>query len=196
MAFPALTISGVLPPFHPGSGPADRTSVSPYRTDMVMIANRFASTPHRRRILSGLLDYRQLLHDIGIRDGFQWIDGSYLEDCEKFRKQPPNDIDLVTFAERPSTAAEESKWQAFVAQYEATVFDPAATKKQYSVDAYFVDLSLPPSLLVSRTRYWFGLFSHQRTSMIWKGMLEVPLGVDDSVARAVLAAGGENATQN
>jgi len=62
---------------------------------------------------------------------------------------------------------------------------PANTKIAFSCDAYFVDLELGPEYIVDKTRYWFGLFSHKRTSHVWKGLLEIPLGDDRDDADAL-----------
>ena len=34
---------------------------------------------------------------IGIGSGFQWLDGSFLENVEMTEKRDPGDLDLVTF---------------------------------------------------------------------------------------------------
>jgi hypothetical protein len=54
-----------------------------------------------------------------------------------------------------------------------------------------VDLSQPPTHVVGQTRYWFGLFSHKRSTFQWKGMLEVTLGTlaDDANAAKILNLG-------
>jgi hypothetical protein len=49
-----------------------------------------------------------------------------------------------------------------------------------------VDLDKKPFLIVDDTRYWFGLFSHQRVTSLWKGMLSVSLQSDDDAARSLL----------
>ncbi len=113
---PSLNQSGVLPPFLPNAGPTESAAMAPYQATLVEIVQRFASSPERVSILNGLLRYREKLRSYGIIDGFQWIDGSYLEDCEKHRSRPPSDIDLVTFAERPVHCSDLSSWKDFVAQ--------------------------------------------------------------------------------
>jgi hypothetical protein len=44
--------------------------------------------------------------------------------------------------------------------------------------------------LVAAAHYWYGLFSHQRGSLAWKGMLEVEVASadDDRQAEEMLAA--------
>lgn len=152
---------------------------------MSEVATRFGGSETRRAILRGLLEYRAAVRAAGFVRGFQWLDGSFLEDVELVRRRPPADVDLVTFAQRPKNYS-DAEWREFVSLH-ASLFDPQEAKSRYRCDAYFVDLSLKPELLVSYTRYWFGLFSHQRATNLWKGMLEVPLDSDDLVAQGMLA---------
>ena len=186
---PLLNQSGVLPPFLPDAGPAQLAAMAPYEATLVEIVHRFAFSPDRVAILQGLLNYRQQLRSLGIVDGFQWIDGSFVEDCEKHRSRPPRDIDLVTFAERPPVHRDIAAWKDFVTRNKS-LFDPSANKKNFLCDAYYEDLCLPSKTVVSRSRYWFGLFSHQRTSYLWKGLLVLPLNADDVHAQALL--GGQS----
>ncbi len=186
---PPHSHDGVLPPFIPGASPTTRGAVAPYRAEMLEVIDRFGSSPTRRDILEGLLAYREALRNIGILEGFQWIDGSFVENCELIRGRPPKDVDVITFAPRP-VGLDESAWRALV-HSNMELFDPAQVKEKFSCDAYFVDLGAHPVQLVSNTRYWFGLFSHQRDTFIWKGMIEVALDDDDIEAKKLLSAGGK-----
>ncbi|MBE2295247.1 MAG: hypothetical protein IAF00_09855 [Phycisphaerales bacterium] len=179
---PAFNLSGVLPPFL-GPSPTGRTEMSPYAVSMVEVVKHFATSHERIHILTGLLDFRAALRAVGIVDGFQWLDGSFVEDVEKMRNRAPADVDIVTFAHRPTASPDE--WRRLVSDH-LYLFDPRITKAQYHCDAYFVDLDKKPFLVVDDTRYWFGLFSHQRVTSLWKGMLSVPLQSDDDVARSLL----------
>lgn len=109
-----------------------------------------------------------------------------MEDCESNRGRPPRDVDIVTFARRPTQHQKQDEWDQFVAANQ-NVFSTRTVKAAHSCDAFYVDLYLPPELVVSRSRYWFGLFSHQRSTYLWKGMLEVPLVDDDAAARILLS---------
>lgn len=171
----------VLPPFL-GEEPGDRAHMSPYPTSMVEVVQRYATSAERIAILRGLISYRSKLRDLGYREGQQWLDGSFVEDVELIRKRPPKDIDIVTFA--PVRGTQDEKMQHILENLD--IFDPERAKEQYSCDAYFVDLTVSPLLLVDTTRYWFGLFSHQRETSLWKGMLQVPMLSDDDAAEAVL----------
>lgn len=172
---PAFNVSGVLPPYC-GADPANPSQVSPYEVSMSEFADHFGTSTERIAILKGLLDYRARLLQAGITSGFQLIDGSYVEDCETIRKRAPADVDLVTFAHLPVLPKELN---AFLVA-NRTLFDPQQAKAIYKCDAYFVDLGKDARLVVEDTMYWFGLFSHQRVSNLWKGMIRIPLLSDDS----------------
>lgn len=180
---PAHTHSHVLPPFT-GTDPTVQTGVSPYDVSMMMIVDRFATSPERVRILNGLLSYRAALAAAGFVSGYQWVSGSFTENVEVDRGRPPGDVDIVTIASRPLAAADPLAWKTFVLT-NANLFNPASTKQVFECDAYFIDLNLPPVSLVSRVSYWYGLFSHKRDGL-WKGMLRVPLGSDDAPAQQKL----------
>lgn len=179
---PSFNHSGVLPPFQPDLGPTSSASMAPYQTTMLDIAKTFCSSSERARILSGLIAYRQSLRNAGIMQGFQWIAGSFLEDCENQRQRPPKDIDVVTFARRPIHVQAQQEWAEFYGS-NPQLFDQVATQDLHKCDAYYVDLYLPPEFIVSRSRFWFGLFSHQRDTYVWKGILELPLSSNDDNAK-------------
>jgi len=93
--------------------------------------------------------------------------------------RPPSDIDIVTFAFRPTKTDDD--WRKIVTE-NSDLFIPEQSKKKYICDAYFVDLSTHPVHVVNNTKYWFGLFSHQRETYLWKGMIEIPILSDDDEA--------------
>lgn len=149
---------------------------------MVEMVDKFATSPERKAILVGLLRYRDALAAAGIVDGFQWLDGSFLENIEERERRPPADIDIVTFLHRPNAAKNATAWATFVSD-NLEIFDVNRVKSAYSCHAFFVDLDLPPEVVVDHARYYFGLFSHRRVTQQWKGMLRVPLyGQDDVTA--------------
>ncbi|MFZ1326869.1 MAG: hypothetical protein WAT67_12765 [Candidatus Contendobacter sp.] len=151
---------------------------------MTDVVQHYATSSERARILTGLLDFRFELRSVGIVDGFQWLDGSFVEDVEKMRGRAPQDVDIVTFAHRPKKSLDE--WKGLMKEHR-TLFLPKETKARYCCDAYFVDLDKASFLIVDDTRYWFGLFSHQRATTLWKGLLSVPLQSDDDKARSLLS---------
>jgi len=181
---PVFNESNVLPPFSGGS-PAVPTALSPYTVTMCEVVARFGGSPERKAILVGLLGYRQALRERGLSEGFQWIDGSFVENVEISRGRPPADVDVVTFVRRPIRMKDDAAWRSFV-QGAPELFDPRVTKKRYLCDAYLVDLDKRSEMLVEDTKYWFGLFSHQRDTSLWKGMVKVPLCSDDDRASELL----------
>jgi len=182
-SIPDFTSSGVLPPYV-GSDPTVLSGVSPYRTTLVELVGRFATSNERKTILSGFLAYRAALLAIGLT-GLQWIDGSFLEDVETTESRSPNDIDVVSFIERPAALrVDQTAWEAFLAA-NANLFDINRTKTDFQTDSYFVDITMGPAAVIQQTAYWSGLFSHKRTTGLWKGMLELPLSIGQDDAQAI-----------
>ncbi len=172
VAIPPWTPTGVLPPVNLDDpvGPER----SPYQVSLVDIVLRFGTSPKRREILEGLLNLRKALHEHRFVDGFQWIDGSFLEDFELIEKRSPADIDVVTFTSVPAELAVDDSVLA--------IFDHDVVKREYLVDHYFVELNLPSRQLISQAAYWASVWSHRR-SMQWKGFLQVDLDPEfDAVA--------------
>ena len=190
---PSHSHEGVLPPFVPGSTPQIPAHMSPYKATLLEVAQTFATSTERITILRGLIGYRDALRGAGITEGFQWIDGSFVEDCERVRGRPPGDIDLITFSYRPANLADKNLWRQFL-QSNPRLFNPTDSKSAFSCDAYFVDLSGHPVHVVNQTRYWFGLFSHQRDTYLWKGMLQVDLTADDTEVLDFLDQGEDHAS--
>jgi hypothetical protein len=184
--------SGVLPPFLPESSPSAPSSMAPFKVSLLEVAQRFSTSNARFEIIRGLISYRTELRKEGIASGFQWIDGSFVEDVERNKGRSPNDVDIITFANRPSTYLDPKKWRDFIERRQ-DLFLPIESKKNYRCDAYYVDMNLQPEMLINITKYWFGLFSHQRDTFLWKGMLEVPLDDDKDVIQ-FLRNGGNYAS--
>ena len=171
---PNFTISGSLPPYM-GATSTDSALMSPYETTLLKIAKTLCRSPERKVIFRGLLNYRQQLATIGLTDGFQWLSGSFMEDIETLEKRHPHDVDVVTYCRRPAGAKDPFAWRAFNLA-NVGLIHPVMVKAAFSCDSYLVDLDLPSEVLVERTRYWFGVYSHRRDGL-WKGLLQVPLAV-------------------
>jgi hypothetical protein len=175
---PDWTAEGVLPPLDV----ANPTSAhrAPYTVSLYDLVVRFGTSPERRAILDGYLRYRAALHANGYQAGFQWLDGSFMEDVETLEGRPPRDIDVVSFVLSPVTANP--------APEDLDALDHAPAKARFSVDSYFVELdALPPHDLTSWTAYWYSMWAHRR-NLAWKGFLQVELRPDeDAVARGWLA---------
>lgn len=190
---PNFNYSGIIPPFLPGTSPTSSVNTSPYKTSLEDFVARFATTSERKKILEGFLKYRIALKKVGVVSGFQWIDGSFTEDIERTEGRPPNDIDLVTFAHRPTQCQTTENWEALI-NANNHLFNPPDSKSRYLCDAYFVDFDTKPVSIVKRTSYWFGLFSHKRGSYMWKGLLQIDLSDNEDSALAILLDGDRHAT--
>lgn len=177
---PFDSILSVLPP-HLGN-PAVIGDLSPYGCSMAELCDRFATTEERKAILKGYLSLRTELLTVGIQ-GFQWLAGSFLDEIEILESRPPNDIDVVTFVARPFDPDELKK----ILDANPKLVNNKDTKAAYSVDHFLLPLSTRPDLLVSMSRYWYGLFSHRR-DRTWKGILLAPLHdqSDNNAAVAML----------
>ena len=175
---PDWNADGVLPPFLTGP---NVEPTSPYSVSLVDLIVRFGNTEGRRRQLIELLDFRSQLHKAGMTKGFQWINGSFVEEVEQTRPErpAPEDIDVVTFYHIPEGRTDASLEQSL----SHILNDP-----DYVIDAYFVQLNdIDAEILVDLTRYWYGLWSHKRETFQWKGFVQVSLqDTEDHVAMSEL----------
>lgn len=170
-------MAGVLPPVRPGTHPAgpDR---SPYTISLYDLVNRFATSPERAAILNGLIDYRTDLYAAGVVDGFQWVNGSFLEDIETTESRPPNDVDVVTYIVIPNGVSQTTLLPALV-----PLMDKSVTKAKYKVDAHIFSLR---QVTIPNVCYWYSLWSHRRDGL-WKGFAQIPLDpANDSAAQTAL----------
>lgn len=178
VAIPPWTAEGVLPPLDEANPVG--ASRAPYPVSLADLVVRFASSPQRCAVLAGFLAYRAALHACGHVAGFQWLDGSFMEDVETIDGRAPRDLDVVSFVLAPAPAAPQA------ADLEALDHDLA--KQRYKVDGYFVELeAIPPREVAHWAAYWYSLWAHRRNKA-WKGFLQVELRPDeDAVASAWLA---------
>lgn len=168
---PDHTASGLLPPFL-GASPADTAMRSPYLSTPAEVVAKFGISEERRRILTGYLDHRAAIRRAGLVVGIQWLDGSFADRMPR----EPRDIDVVTFFVRPPNWNDR---EAIAAN--ESVFNSSKSKVKYRCDAYFTELSNDdPLYMLEQITYWFGLFSHQRETFTWRGMVAVPLDSDDN----------------
>lgn len=183
MPVPDFDHNGVIPP-HLGN-PAVLADLSPFPSTSVELCEALGMTPERRAILQGLLNLRHLLRHVGLGQGFQWLDGSFMEDVEHAQNRAPGDIDVVTFVAYPLNAAFLQPGAPG-----AVLSDHAGVKNQFNVDHFVVNLIWPGDVIVEYTRYWAGLFSHSKATGVWKGMLRLELdaAADDAAAAQILAA--------
>jgi hypothetical protein len=180
VAIPDWNTQGVLPPFNPTM--PTHAERSPYPVSLTDLVLRFGTSPDRLNILEGFLGFRSALHAVGLVRGFQWINGSFLENIETSERHSPRDIDIVTFYHVPEGQTQES-----LLQTSPRLFRPEHTKQDYCVDAYFEQLNGGlPEVLVSHSAYWYSIWSHRRNGQ-WKGYLQIDLSSnDDEVAKANL----------
>ena len=179
---PAWNSSAVLPPVRPGQ-PGHSPDRSPYSATLSEILQRFATSPERIAILRGLLAYRNELTRVGITDGFQWLDGSFMEHKELLMNQPPNDVDVVTFFNLPAGITDQ---QIFVSQ-NPDLFYPDRSKLRFHVDAYAMLLGNVLDVSdIQQISYWYSMWSHRKNGL-WKGFVRVDISPDeDQIALAVL----------
>lgn len=184
---PQWNSGGVLPPIRPGQlgHSPDR---SPYRVPLTAVIEKFATSPRRTAILRGLLDYRAALHRCGLVSGFQWLNGSFMEDVETLESRSPNDMDVVTYFYLPS-----GETQLTFATKAGQLLSNSFVKATYSVDAYPHVLGEPNDhLQVRQISYWYSMWSHRRDGM-WKGFIQIDLDphVDVDAERVLIAIQAE-----
>jgi len=179
ISIPAWNAQGVIPPLDV-LNPTSATR-SPYQVSLTDLILRFNTSSDRQTILDGFLRFRAAWHGARIVAGFQWIDGSFLEDIETLESRPPNDIDVMTFFHLPTGVT-----QAAILASHPDLFDQGKVRTAFHVDSYFQGLAAAGDHLVRTSAYWYSVWSHRR-NLAWKGYFEVPLDpVDDSAARALL----------
>jgi hypothetical protein len=177
MNIPAFDMHGIVPPIRPGLGGAERDR-SPYRATMQALCLRFGTSGERRAILRGLLRLRSELRANGFADGFQWIDGSFVEDVEATRNRSPHDVDVVSFLRVGDPATLQDR-----ARTARALFASAECKRLYQVDHYVIQLDLPLDAATAQLiAYWYSMWSHRREDSRWKGFVQVELSDDDPAA--------------
>lgn len=171
---PQWTAEGVLPPMD-AANPTSTTR-APYPVSLYDVVARFATSPARCAILDGYLRHRAALHALGYRVGFQWLDGSFMEDVETREARTPNDIDVVTFLDAPGAGVPGPG--------DDDALDHAASKRRFKVDSYLIELDqTPPRELAFWSAYWYSVWAHRR-NQVWKGFLQVDLAPgEDAAAR-------------
>ncbi|OIR07658.1 hypothetical protein GALL_103230 [mine drainage metagenome] len=170
----------VIPP-HLGN-PTISADVSPYKCTSVELCEKFATSSKRIEILKGFILFRERLNIFGLVNGFQWLDGSFLEDVEIREQRSPNDLDLVTIYWGYDFTFQNNLIQNF-----PQFADSSLSKQTYLLDHYPFDAGHSPVVTVDLSRYWVQLFSHNRDA-VWKGMLQIPLNTpnDDTQAKQFL----------
>lgn len=176
MPIPSLTNSGLLPPF---LGPDGATPErSPYVATMTEFASSFGWSADRRKLIQGLLDYRTLFYNDDYINGIQFVDGSFVEDCETIRGRSPGDIDVFTIVSAPQKYQSNlSLWmRAGFPYWTDELIARKKNRERFSLDTIGViwDDLLPDSA-IGTVIYWYSLFSHQKNTFAWKGFITLPL---------------------
>lgn len=179
-SIPAWGENGFLPPIR-SSMDATSFKRSPYRATILEFIERFGTTSKRIYLLKNFLQYRATLNRVGLTDGFQWINGSFVEHVEFTRNRPPKDIDIVTFYTLPNGESQES-----LKNKNDTIFNSDYIKDTFSLDTYLIQQDgLPEKLQRECVTYWYSMWSHTREN-IWKGFIELDLDASndaDALAR-------------
>jgi hypothetical protein len=188
VAIPGWNGQGLLPPIDDLNPTTSERS--PYEVSLLDLVMRFGISDERRYILNGFLNYRAALHAAGLTSGFQWVDGSFMENIELIEMRCPKDIDVVTFFEMPPGSSQADLKNAHPGLFPSTSAEKTSLKAAYSVDAFVMVLSIQPTLLVTRSAYWYSMWSHRR-NRLWKGYLQLSLHPgEDAAANAELATLG------
>lgn len=186
MIIPKFAQNGALPPFIDES-PTDLAKRSPFGADIYQLIERFCTTKQRAELLKGLNAYRKHLFEGGFVTGYQWIDGSFVEDVETTRGRPPGDIDVVTLFSRPLKFQNDP--ESWIAEYSSVLhvkfFETRNMKPIYKCDTCSIDLEAGHTSLVRDTMYWGGLFTDIRGSTEKKGIVSIPLMGDPMEFTAV-----------
>jgi hypothetical protein len=164
---PAFDHNLVLPP-HAGD-PRLLRDLSPYPCTTLDLVKRFGTSAERVAIMRGLLDFRARMASEGLVNGFQWLDGSFLENVEVSESRPPNDLDLLTIY-----WGYDLTFQTNLVQRFPEFADHNRSKAQFRLDHFPIDADYRPDITVDQTRYWIQLFTHNRDG-VWKGMLRINL---------------------
>lgn len=176
---PNFDHNNVTPP-HIGD-PTDITQLSPYLSNALEFTQHFATSNERIEIISGLLQFRKRLNELGITEGFQWLDGSFTENIEISLGRAPRDLDIVTFFNQSILNND----QIIEIQNNFTeFFDFEESKANFKLDHYPVNYYANPLLTIESTRYWLQLFSHNRIG-VWKGIIKIELNTPNLDEQAI-----------
>jgi uncharacterized protein DUF6932 len=186
VAIPAWNAQGVIPPINELNPTAAERS--PYVVSLTDLVLHFGSTLERRAVIEGFLRYRAALHEVGLTQGFQWLDGSFLEHVEMMEARAPNDIDIVTFYRLPAGRSQRDLRLQAPELFPTNGAEHQHLKATYRVDAYVVHLGMTAERLVERGTYWYSMWSHRR-NLMWKGYLQIDLAPSEDAA-ATGALGG------
>jgi hypothetical protein len=186
---PPFDVRDLLPPFIGIN--ATTQERSPYLVTMSEFAGAMGTTAERRQLLRNLIAYRAMLAQAGYVSGVQFVDGSFVENVEVAENRPPRDIDIFSIVNmQPSYRGDLQIWgPSEFPFWRNEVANHALNKQRFALDTYALLFEeLQPMGLIQGVIYWYGLFSHQRGTLAWKGF--VALVLDPAGDQAALAALG------
>lgn len=190
MPIPPFDANGLLPPFI--GEDATGKDRSPYMVTIFELAQLFGDTPRRRRLLANLIMYRALLASDGYQSGLQFIGGAFVENIELTGLRDPDDIDVLSIVNAPKKyIVEPSLWTSTgKAFWDHEIADRRKNKQRYSLDApALIYENTEPYIFIRELIYWYGLFSHQRSTRVWKEFLALTLDFSlDQATFALLSA--------
>lgn len=127
-------------PGGPGGAVED---MSPYEVTAMEVATTLGHTDERKVILRSWLKHRAALRALGFVSGFQWLDGSFVE------QKSPNDLDIVTFIYRPP-AIQNARELERLLRANINVFGRDQVRAAYKLDLFSIDLDALPRVLSIR----------------------------------------------
>ncbi len=145
-----------------------------YECSIEEFVSRFCTTPERAELLKGFNAYRLHLLNGGFTDGYQWVNGSFVQDCEALRNRAPNDIDIVTFNYLPK---QYQMMDVYDLNRNAAYYFGDKMKERFHCDTHFVDLSFKASRVDASKEYWKYEFGRTRDHdlSVSKGFIQLNL---------------------
>ncbi len=163
MPYPDYNFRGHLPPF-------TGYDESPYIVNIAEVVERFVEDRNRLKLLKGLMDYRQDLHDAGFKIVSQWIDGPFVD-----KSAEPDCIHVASLCVDVPVSPEGIRH----------LLDPQQCERRYLVRPRLLDLCSSGHLISRLTAEVTQHFSHSAEHH-WKGFLEVPFLNGDAEATSRL----------
>lgn len=172
---------GGLLPYSVSQESPQISGTAPYHASLDELVCRMGTSTERLDILSGYVAYRRELKSVGIIKGFQWVNGSFLEETQRFYKREPADIDVVTFFRLPEGVNFKD-----LKQERPDLFDSDLSTAAYRVDTAMLDFIDQPfsDSICKTTAYYHGLWSFQNLVKLKKaakrkGYVEIDLLEDE-----------------
>lgn len=91
---------------------------------------------------------------------------------------------MVTFYHLPAGKSQTDLLRQAPALFPSTAPARQQQKARYHVDAYLQHLDAVPALLVTKSSYWYSMWSHRR-SEVWKGYVRVGMDSADDAAALI-----------